>query len=35
MTPKLPNIFPESCLLIVVGIIIGFLLILTSEQVGE
>ena len=33
MTPKLPNIFPESCLLIVVGIIIGFLLILTSEQV--
>jgi hypothetical protein len=23
MTPKLHNIFPESCLLIVVGIIIG------------
>ena len=35
MTPKLPNIFPESCLLIVVGIIIGFLLILTSGQASN
>ncbi len=33
MTPWLHNIFPESCLLIVVGIVIGFLLILTSEEV--
>lgn len=33
MTPKLSHIFPESCLLIVVGIVIGFLLILTSEEV--
>jgi hypothetical protein len=33
MTPKLAHIFPESCLLIVVGIVIGFLLIITSEQV--
>ena len=33
MTPKLPHIFPESCLLIVVGIVIGFLLILTNEEV--
>lgn len=33
MTPKLHHIFPESCLLIVVGIIIGFLLIITSEEV--
>jgi len=32
MTPKLHHIFPESCLLIVVGIIIGFLLFLTSEH---
>jgi len=32
MTPKLHHIFPESCLLIVVGIIIGFLLFLTSEN---
>lgn len=32
MTPKLHHIFPESCLLIVVGIIIGFLLFLTSES---
>jgi len=32
MTPKLHHIFPESCLLIVVGIIIGFLLFLTSED---
>merc|ERR1711994_813149 len=32
MTPKLHHIFPESCLLIVVGIIIGFLLFLTSEE---
>ncbi len=35
MTPKLHNIFPESCLLIVVGIVIGFLLILTSEEVNS
>ena len=33
MTPKLHHIFPESCLLIVVGIVIGFLLILTSKEV--
>ena len=33
MTPVLHNIFPESCLLIVVGIVIGFLLILTSDEV--
>ncbi len=33
MTPMLHNIFPESCLLIVVGIVIGFLLILTSDEV--
>ena len=33
MTPKLPSIFPESCLLIVIGIIIGFLLIITSDEV--
>jgi len=32
MTPKLHHIFPESCLLIVIGIIIGFLLFLTSEH---
>jgi sodium/hydrogen exchanger-like protein 3 len=32
MTPKLHHIFPESCLLIVVGIIIGFLLFWTSEH---
>ena len=30
MTPKLHTIFPESCLLVVVGILIGFLLFLTS-----
>ncbi len=32
MTPKLHHIFPESCLLIVVGIVIGFLLFWTSEH---
>jgi len=32
MTPKLHHIFPESCLLIVVGIIIGFLLFWTSKH---
>ncbi len=32
MTPKVSHIFPESCLLIVVGIIIGFLLFWTSEH---
>jgi hypothetical protein len=31
MTPKLAHIFPESCLLIVVGILIGFLLFLVSR----
>ena len=30
MTPKLHTIFPESCLLVVVGILIGFLLFLTA-----
>ena len=30
MTPKLHLIFPESCLLVVVGIVIGFLLFLTA-----
>lgn len=29
MTPKLPHIFPESCMLIVLGIIIGLLLFYT------
>ncbi len=32
MTPKLAHIFPESCLLIVVGILIGFLLFLTTDH---
>ena len=27
MTPKLNKIFPESCLLIVVGVIIGFIIL--------
>ncbi|XP_075224008.1 na[+]/H[+] hydrogen exchanger 2 isoform X2 [Lycorma delicatula] len=31
MTPKLSLIFPESCLLIVVGVVIGLLLFLTSS----
>lgn len=33
MIPKLPSIFPESCLLIVIGIIIGVLLVATSDEV--
>ncbi len=32
MTPKVAHIFPESCLLIVVGILIGFLLFLTTDH---
>ena len=31
MTPQLSRIFPESCLLIVVGVVIGILLYLTSS----
>lgn len=31
MTPKLSKIFPESCLLIVVGVVIGLLLYLSSS----
>ena len=31
MTPKLNKIFPESCLLIVVGVVIGLLLYLSSS----
>ncbi|KAK6630775.1 hypothetical protein RUM44_002944 [Polyplax serrata] len=31
MTPKLNKIFPESCLLIVVGVVIGLLLVLCSS----
>lgn len=32
MTPKLPHIFPESCLLIVVGLLIGALLYETNKH---
>ena len=32
MTPMLHHVFPESCLLIVVGIIIGFLLFWTTDN---
>ena len=32
MTPMLHHVFPESCLLIVVGIVIGFLLFWTSSH---
>ena len=32
MTPKLHHIFPESCLLIVVGLGIGFLLFWTAKH---
>lgn len=31
MTPKLSKIFPESCLLIVVGVVIGLFLVLCSS----
>lgn len=33
MTPKLSQIFPESCLLIVVGVVIGVLLFHTTNSV--
>lgn len=32
MTPTLSKIFPESCLLVVVGLIIGALLIVTGSM---
>ncbi len=32
MTPKLHNIFPESCLLIVVGIIIGNITVIFCKK---
>lgn len=35
MTPKVGHLFPESCLLIVVGIFIGVIFYLTNTDVGD
>jgi uncharacterized membrane protein SpoIIM required for sporulation len=35
MTPKLHNIFPESCLLIVVGIIIGNIAVIFCNKIYD
>jgi hypothetical protein len=35
MTPKLHNIFPESCLLIVVGIIIGNITVIFCKKIYD
>ena len=32
MTPKLPHIFPESCLLIIIGVLIGLVLFYTHSS---
>eukprot|EP00095_Tigriopus_kingsejongensis_P011572 snap_masked-scaffold1091_size63258-processed-gene-0.9 protein:Tk11572 transcript:snap_masked-scaffold1091_size63258-processed-gene-0.9-mRNA-1 annotation:"sodium hydrogen exchanger 3" len=33
MTPKLDTVFPESCLLIIVGLVIGVILVFSTEEV--
>lgn len=33
MAPRLNEIFPESCLLIVVGVVIGFILVYVTDSV--
>jgi solute carrier family 9 (sodium/hydrogen exchanger), member 3 len=34
MTPKLSTVFPESCLLIVIGVIIGFILLFLKQNIS-
>lgn len=34
MTPKLSTVFPESCLLIVIGVIIGFILMFLKQNIS-
>lgn len=34
MTPKLSTVFPESCLLIVIGVLIGFILMFLKQNIS-